>query len=36
MSIEEILDDMDELLDKAGSVPFANHRQSLMPNVWVN
>lgn len=26
MSIEEILDDMDELLDKAGSVPFANHK----------
>ena len=26
MSIEEILDDMDELLDKAGSVPFASHK----------
>ncbi len=26
MSIEEILDDMDELLDKAGSVPFAAHK----------
>ena len=26
MSIEEILDDMDELLDKAGNVPFASHK----------
>ncbi len=26
MSIDEILDDMDELLDKAGSVPFASHK----------
>ncbi len=26
MSIEEILDDMDELLDKASSVPFAAHK----------
>lgn len=26
MSIEEILDDMDELLDKAAGVPFAGHR----------
>ncbi len=26
MSIEEILDDMDELLDKASSVPFATHK----------
>ncbi len=26
MSIDEILDDMDELLDKAASVPFAAHK----------
>lgn len=26
MSIEEILDDMDELLDKASGVPFASHK----------
>lgn len=26
MSIDEILDDMDELLDKAGSMPFASHK----------
>lgn len=26
MSIEEILDDMDELLDKAAAVPFAAHK----------
>ena len=26
MSIDEILDDMDEMLDKAGSVPFASHK----------
>ncbi len=26
MSIEELLDDMDELLDKANSVPFAAHK----------
>lgn len=26
MSIDEILDDMDELLDKAGTVPFAAHK----------
>jgi len=26
MSVEEILDDMDELLDKAASVPFAAHK----------
>lgn len=26
MSIDEILDDMDELLDKAGAVPFASHK----------
>ncbi|MDE5738444.1 MAG: vacuolar-type H+-ATPase subunit H, partial [Oscillospiraceae bacterium] len=26
MSIEEILEDMDELLDKAAAVPFASHK----------
>ena len=26
MSIDEILDDMDELLDKASAVPFASHK----------
>ena len=26
MSIEEILDDMDELLDKASTMPFAAHK----------
>ncbi len=26
MSIDEILDDMDDLLDKAASVPFASHK----------
>ncbi len=26
MSIDEILDDMDELLDKAAAVPFASHK----------
>ena len=26
MSIEEILDDMEQLLEKAGSVPFAQHK----------
>lgn len=27
MSIDEILEEMDELLDKAGSVPFASHKK---------
>ncbi|MBO4493291.1 MAG: vacuolar-type H+-ATPase subunit H, partial [Ruminococcus sp.] len=27
MSIDEILEEMDELLDKAGSVPFVSHKK---------
>ena len=27
MSIDEILEEMDELLDKAQSVPFVNHKK---------
>lgn len=28
MSIDEILEEMDELLDKASSVPFVSHKKS--------